>query len=187
MVTKKDIESVIKAKQNEIKSKQLDDYYGETKDVIARMTIKDAYKRSDDYSLEKLAHYLEATRVPKYVRLAKFLREIYYKNNIELEKTLVLLKNEENKYGLKYKEQKTTFKEFKQIEKRSKKMSAKAARKLNKYKDVKTFVKKHYRHVLSRLMEEKISDYDIESLTNFFDNCQELKFLNQSKLTKRVR
>lgn len=194
-MNRKDIESIMKAKRNEIKSKGLEEYYGaSTSDEF--MDVREVYPIPNSTILD-LSYYLEATKVPKYVRLARFLREIHHRNDVEYQKTVAFLKHVENKFSSNYNVQKTTYKEFKQIEKRNKKLSIKAARKLNRYKDVRKFINHQHKNVLFRLREQfpeipvgifsVSSRSDIDALTEFFDNCSELNFLNNSRLTKRVK
>ena len=60
--------------------------------------------------------------------------------------------------------------------------------KLRKYKDVRKFISGGtIRHILDDLNASHISKQNITALTNFFDNCSELRFLNSSKLTRKVR
>ena len=72
MANIKDMDSVVKAKHNEIKSKGLDNYYGDPDNFA----VGKAYGVYDKSPKRELAEYLEATKVPKYVRLAKFLNEL---------------------------------------------------------------------------------------------------------------
>ena len=182
MTNFKDMDSVVRAKRNEVESKGLDQYYGDSRNAA----VDKAYNAYASTSRDKLAGYLEETKVPRYVRLAKFLREIYTVNT-DYEKAKVVLKDKDNRYGIYGKKVKTTYKEFKQIEKRARKVSKKNAAKLNKFKDVKNFIQHDLDNVLFELESKSLGRFDTIRLTEFFDNCDELKFLRHSKLTKNVK
>lgn len=183
MANFKDMDSVVKAKHNEIEDKGLDKYYGAPDDYA----VGKAYGVYDKSPRQELAEFLEATKVPKYVRLAKFLNEIYYANP-DYNKAQVLLSNEDNRYAVRHGNVKTVYKELKEIDKRSKKINKRTAAKLRKHKDVKKFITSgDLRRVLTRLKTSHVSNRNISNLTDFFDNCSELNFLNSSKLTKKVR
>lgn len=183
MANIKDMDSVVKAKHNEIKSKGLDNYYGDPDNFA----VGKAYGVYDKSPKRELAEYLEATKVPKYVRLAKFLNELYYVD-VDYEQAQVLLSDKDNEYLVRHVNVKTVYKEFKEIEKRAKKVNKRRAAKLRKYKDVRKFISGGtIRHILDDLNASHISKQNITALTNFFDNCSELRFLNSSKLTRKVR
>ena len=184
--------SVIEAKKNEIKEKKLYEFYGDEKSN----EVMDAYSTISS-NLSELAELLFETKVPKYVHLAKLLREYARKPNVELLKAQVLLKDSDNKYGMNEKQIMTTYKEFKQIERRAKRTSKKHFRMLKRYKDVETFIRRDANVLMNKIRQyaQKDSYFSKEIKTlpsepffiEFLEHCEELSFLNTSKLTKKVR
>ena len=99
MPSRQDYMSVLEAKQNEITSKDLDDLYGKMGERSSEKKVWKAYEYDDLYDEENLIAALEATKVPKYVRLAKFMKETMYVSNnyVARNQAEVLLEKEENK------------------------------------------------------------------------------------------
>ena len=194
----KDKESIIKTKQNEIVDKKLERYYGKLGDSDVDYEISSAYEGSEDssmVSIEELEDALELTKVPRYVRLAKFLRKIdaLSKLNVSEMQARILLRDEKNQYDYLNKNRvNTIYKEFKKIEKRKHKLSKDKVKKLNRFKDVKNFYNNDLNSLRRKLKKSgifinKFITSSVSKLTEFFDSCDELNFLYGSKLTRKVR
>lgn len=180
MFNYKDIESVVEAKHNEMHSKR----------IYRTTDLQQVYIDSARDSMKSFIACLESTSIPKYIRLAKFLREIGYVN-IDYEKAYVLNESHYDKHHIDVKLRRkkivTVYKEFKKIEARKKIIDIKNALKLSKYKDVKDFMDRDFSNIISYLRSKEFFNYNPEQLTKYFDSCTELKFLDSSKLTKHVR
>lgn len=197
MANREDYHSVIEAKKNEITKKGLDSLYGMPqeyygiKDVAARFKFDDAYT-FDTNDLDTLIFSLERTSDPKYVLLSKFLHQTreYTSSKVSREQALVMLRDEKNRHAV-GETAKTLYREFKEIENSAKKINKKKARKLKKYKDVKSFLPK-VPGIVSEMRRKGLLKGDltpdkIVQLTEFFDSLPELDFLDKSKLTKNIR
>lgn len=181
-------ESVIDAKQNEIEEKGLRDYYGRTEQSMVDKEIQKAYDVDEiEKDMDMFIACLERTSVPRFVRLAKFLREIslYDRMYIEYRQARLILRDRENKHGIS--DVKTLYKEYKQIEKDAKKTSKITAKILNKYKDVRNFVySSAFDDIIFELKRTGLSSRrSVSELTNFFENRPELDFLYSSKINRK--
>ncbi len=166
-------------------------------------------------SEDLVAEALLATNEPRYVRLGKYLKEINDMKNIRdyknITKAEVAADIEDIRDHVPRRSYfdgdiKTTYKQFKKIEKQKIKIDKEICKKTNKYKDVGHFIsvdKVDVELELKALIEHKVyndegiinngtydpyisSIHDLQpsELTEFFDNCPELDFVDTSRLTK---
>ncbi len=184
-----DYKSVVTAKRNEMEINNLEEYYGEVRTPEAQQALAATYNYGISDERTTLIYCLEQTKVSKYVRLARFLREVSpIQNMVEYKQAQVMLGYKENEYVSSKKKLKTLYKEFKQIEKDSIRVNKRKAKKLHKFKDVQSFVRGgNLREVYYKLMSSGVPEYDKEALTQFFESCPELDFLDRSKLTRNTR
>lgn len=189
----KDKASIIKAKKNEIIDNGLEEFYGNPTSSEAKHKLQEIYD-DHDYFVEndekkELIDALENTTLPIYIRLAQFLKDISFKVNTDIEKAMVLLSKKDNKKELGRFRLRTVYREFKKIDRRAEKLTKKRRRQLSKFKDVRKFIRSDFDNLRIKLKEAGFDSYrsSASELTDFFNNCEELSFLNKSKLTKNVR
>ena len=182
MTSKKNMTEKVNDVKEDIKIRNLDIYYGNSRNK----KVLESYGFYHQNNIEKLAIYLRETKVPKYTILSNKLLELSSYYIEDLNKAITLLKHENYKGDMTDKEIKTTYKEFKKIERTSIKLKKHQACKLNKNQDFRYFVKYEYNIVLAKLINSNINLEDPNALIEFFDNCEELEFLNNSKTIKKL-
>lgn len=182
-MNKKEKANIVEEIKNDIQSRDLDQFYGRS----SARNIRESYGFYRKNNMENLATYLRETGVLKYIRLSNALRQLASCYQEDLEKAIVLLKHENYKGEMTDQEIKTTYKEFKKIERTSRKIKINKAIKLNKSKELKYFVKYDYNIVLGKLLNQKINVENKEELISFFDSCEELAFLNDEKVIKKIK
>lgn len=185
MINKDDKLSVIRAKQNEVRGVGLQDYYDNTQRYDA---VKVVYPNDSKY--DDIVSALRRTTKPKYIKFASLLNYLSKTINVERDQALVLLDDAENKNReMKDKQVMTLYREFQKIKKKAMRLDDNQTRALNKYKDVRKFIiSGDVMIVQNKLHESKLNGSSTyEEYTRFFDDLNELKFLETSKLTKHVR
>lgn len=191
-------ESILNAKRNEIESKtgkSLKDLgYANGKEDIAK-----AYPTSDKFErCNLLIRVLKATKVPRYVELARIL-DIINDDNFY---TYVGLERREAAFIVEKLPQrgsiKTTFKEFQQLRKRTEKVHNKTLRSLKKYEEVLELYRKGMNDLFFDLQRrfpeiKTTNEYRIDSIVKeqqsevveFLNSREELSFVkSHSKLSR---
>ena len=178
MAKLEDIRAILKAKENEIEEKGL--RYAD-RGSLATFT---AY--NTDFKYQPLIDALNRTKDPKYIKIARFLELNLLTHDKEYDKTEVMIKNKAFGYPS-AKVARTTYKEFVQIDKRARKTNSEHARTLNKFKDIKKFVRNDLDDLFEVFMGTPTLRYaSATELTEFFDNSSIGK-LRSSKLVKNVK